>query len=101
MKTKNAVLVVLLSVVFSGSSLGAAQKPSRGTRVPVTIETNGQSKGVQLNMRKPLSSDGFLSLGQYDLNEGEAVAVVLSTEKSGGAIQADAIQIIATDKLPE
>jgi hypothetical protein len=43
---------------------------------------------------KPSVAGTFVSLGQFDLKAGDAVAVTVSTEDAQGIVHADAIQIV-------
>jgi hypothetical protein len=68
---------------------------NRGTRVPVTIECASGRTVVRVNMReRPPLENGFISLGKFRLSKGEPVRVVVSSEDAGGAVHADAVQIL-------
>jgi hypothetical protein len=71
---------------------------NRGTHVPVTVQTAGQSKSLAVNMRQePPLENGFLSLGAFELQERETISVTLSGEDAGGLVHADAIQVVPAD----
>jgi hypothetical protein len=71
---------------------------NRGSQVPVSVRANGKLNQLAIDMReKPPLDHGFISVGQYELQKGEAVTVVLSTENSGGFVHADAVQIVRID----
>ncbi len=68
---------------------------NRGTRVPVAIECASGRTVVRVNMReRPPLDNGFISLGKFRLAKGESVRVVVSSEEAGGAVHADAVQIL-------
>jgi hypothetical protein len=66
---------------------------NRGDHVPVIVETKAESKEIAVNMKQPPAEDGFISLGQFELQAGEKLSVTLSTKNSGGTVHADAVQI--------
>ena len=69
--------------------------PNRGKTVPVTIESAAGTKTVRVDQTQtaPLEH-GFLSVGQLTLRAGEAAAVTIGTDKAGGLVHADAVQIV-------
>lgn len=69
---------------------------NRGDRVPVHVDLgNGNLTKTRLNMQvKPPLKSGFISLGEFQLDAQQTVAVVLSTEDAGGHVHADAVQVI-------
>jgi hypothetical protein len=68
---------------------------NRAPNAPVTVRAGEATKRVEINMRqKPPLKDGFVSLGQFDLQKGDHVSVTLSTEGAGGFVHADAVQIV-------
>ncbi len=71
---------------------------NRGDQVPVSIETKAESKALTVNMKQPPDDDGFVSLGQFELQAGETISVTLSTNNSGGTVHADAVQIRKAQK---
>ncbi len=73
---------------------------NRGNHVPVLVETQtGGRKSLEIDMqKKPPIAEGFISLGQYNLAEEEPASVVLSTEKAGGYVHADAVQVVEVGK---
>ncbi len=71
---------------------------NRGSRVPVSIQTNGQSDSVEVNMRKAPEEDGFISIGKFELKEGQPLSVVMTTKNAGGFAHADAVQLLRVDE---
>lgn len=68
---------------------------NRGDRVPVSIDTNGTSISTLVNMKQePPLKNGFVSLGRFELTQGQPAAVTLSTKDAGGHVHADAVQIL-------
>jgi hypothetical protein len=68
---------------------------NRAHRAPVTIETAAGTRTVRIDQREtPPLPNGFISVGQVELKEKEAVSVVISTDGAGGTVHADAVQII-------
>lgn len=68
---------------------------NRGATVPVALESPAGEKRFEVNMKKEPAIDGkFMSLGTVDLKAGESVTVTLSTEKAGGNVHADAVQLV-------
>ncbi len=68
---------------------------NRGKSVPVTITAGTTKKEVRINMKEKAAIDNaFVSLGEYNLKAGDAVSVLLSTDRAGGIVHADAIQIL-------
>ena len=68
---------------------------NRGNRVLAKVEAGSNKKDLRINMReKPTIADAFVSLGEFQLNAGETVAVVLSTEGANGNVHADAVQFL-------
>ena len=49
-------------------------------------------------MKQKPPSDGFISLGQFDLSKGDLVSVVLATKNAGGVVHADAVQIVRVNE---
>ncbi|NOY41673.1 MAG: FAD-dependent oxidoreductase [Planctomycetes bacterium] len=71
---------------------------NRGTTVPVSVVINDHVTKTTVNMRKqPPLEHGFVSLGKFDLQQGEPIAIVLRTEDAGGAVHADAVQVVRID----
>jgi len=68
---------------------------NRGRQVPVSVHTGRKAHSMSLDMKiPPPLKTGFISLGQFELREGEAVSVVLATHNTGGFVHADAVQIV-------
>lgn len=70
---------------------------NRGTQVPVAIELGQQSTKMQIDMTKPPGEDGFVSLGEFDLKQGDPISVELTTKGARGNVHADAIQILSVN----
>ncbi|MBA4015583.1 MAG: NADH-dependent oxidoreductase [Pirellula sp.] len=69
---------------------------NRGSAVPVTIEIAGRKHTATIDMREPPPlKGGFVSVGQFDVQRGDAVAVTLSAVGVKGNVHADAVQILA------
>ena len=71
---------------------------NRGTRVPVAVQTRKGTDEVLLDMTKPPTNTGFVSLGHFQLIKDEPIAIVVSTENAGGYVHADAVQIVQIDE---
>ena len=92
------------SVRFEFNALSAGQHDvriayqpheNRGDRVPVTVSSKSGDHVVRVNMqKKPPIKYGFISLGKFDFEAGESVAVTLTTEDAGGLVHADAVQVL-------
>lgn len=67
---------------------------NRGTTVPVSVNAGGKSVDVIVNMKTPPGDQGFISLGQFDLEQDDVITATISTKKSGGIVHADAIQLV-------
>ncbi len=71
---------------------------NRASQAPVTVETAGGAKTLRIDMRKkPPLENSFVSLGRFKLKQGQAGAVVVSTQDAKGVVHADAVQIIRVD----
>jgi hypothetical protein len=71
---------------------------NRGSHVPVTIKTAGETKTVKIDMRQePPLENGFISIGSYQLTKGESVSVVIAAKDAGGLAHADAVQVLRAD----
>ncbi len=69
---------------------------NRGSTVPVLVSASGTVKTQQINMKKPAPlKNGFISLGIFDLKQGEEGYVEIRANGAGGNAHADAIQIVA------
>ena len=69
---------------------------TRGKSVPITITFGSTKKEVRINMKeKATIANAFVSLGEFDVKLGDTISVVQSTEKAGGFVHADAIQILS------
>lgn len=68
---------------------------NRGKTVPVTVKVGDETKTTRVDMTaKPPINDGFISVGQYQLEKGTPVTVTIGTDKAGGNSHADAVQIV-------
>ena len=68
---------------------------NRGKSVPVTIAIGSTKREVRVNMKEKAAIDNaFVSLGTFRVNAGDTVSITLSTEKAGGFVHADAVQIL-------
>ena len=68
---------------------------NRGKSVPVTVAIGSTKKEVRINMTEKAAIDNaFVSLGVFNAKAGDMISVVQSTEKAGGIVHADAIQIL-------
>ncbi|RMG32087.1 MAG: FAD-dependent oxidoreductase [Planctomycetota bacterium] len=73
--------------------------PNRGTAVPVHISMPSGEQVVRVNMReKPPLPQGFIELARVVLRSGQKVRVTLKTEKAGGIVHADAVQLLPLDR---
>ncbi len=69
---------------------------NRGPTVPVTVHSADGEKTIRINMREaPPLEHGFISLGEFSFQAGEAAAVVVSGESAGGNAHADAVQVLS------
>ncbi|GIW99952.1 MAG: NADH-dependent oxidoreductase [Pirellulaceae bacterium] len=66
--------------------------PNRGTRVPVVIESPGQTMETAVDMTKPPPDSGWIEIGRIDANIGDPLRVTIGTERAGGITHADAVQ---------
>jgi hypothetical protein len=63
--------------------------------VPVKVQTADGDAMQRIDMRKsPPIDGGFISLGEFDLSKGEEASVVVSAQKAGGNVHADAVQVV-------
>ncbi len=71
---------------------------NRGATVPVVVKAGEKEVRHAVNMKeKPPVDGGFISLGNVDLKAGETVSVTLSTDKAGGNVHADAVQLVPAE----
>lgn len=71
---------------------------NRGRNVPVSIMTGSTTVEVHVDMTQPPKVlQRFHSLGEFELVADQSVAVMLSTEESGGIVQADAVWLSKTN----
>lgn len=68
---------------------------NRGTAVPITVEVAGKKTTAAINMReKPPLKNGFIAVGQFDVQRGDAISVTISCAGAKGFVHADAVQIV-------
>ena len=66
--------------------------------MPVTVQTSAGATLIRVNMKQaPPLKYGFISLGLFELQQGEAVSVVIATEGAGGLAHADAVQVVRAE----
>ena len=71
---------------------------NRASAAPVAVTTTGHTEQVTIDMREePPLEQAFISLGEFELAEGEKGAVTLTTEGAGGFVHADAIQVLPAE----
>lgn len=69
---------------------------NRGKNVPVTVHIGSEKKEFRINMtEKAAIANAFVSLGEFHVKTGDTISVIQSTDKSGGIVHADAIQILS------
>jgi hypothetical protein len=75
--------------------LGYQPHENRGANVPVAVLVEDQTQNFRINMReKPAIAGTFKSLGNFQVREGQTLAVVLTTDDAQGNVHADAVQIL-------
>jgi len=92
-----SVLFNVLAPAHAKYEVRIAYQPhkNRGTMVPISIESGGQTQKVIVDMTKPPTSDkGFHSIGFVELTKGQNCKVRIDTKNAGGTVHADAIQLI-------
>ncbi len=68
---------------------------NRGKSVPVTVAIGASKKEIRVNMREKAAIDNaFVSLGVFNAKAGDVISIVQSTDKAGGIVHADAVQIL-------
>jgi hypothetical protein len=67
---------------------------NHGPTIPVKVIAGAKTVTSKINMQKPAGEDGFASLGVFELKKDDVIAVELGTEDAGGAIYADAMQVL-------
>ena len=64
--------------------------------MPVTVSVSGTTRTQPIDMRQPAPlPHNFISLGTFDLQQGEEGSVEIKADGAGGNAHADAIQIVA------
>lgn len=68
---------------------------NRGKTVPVSVTTPHGSSDQRINMTKPAPlENGFIPVGQFDLQKGDRIKVTIGTQSAGGNAHADAVQLV-------
>lgn len=68
---------------------------NRTQKARITIEQGIESKTIYLDLTKaPTLQHGFVSLGEFDLKQGQPTAITMSHGNSIGNLCADAVQIL-------
>lgn len=71
---------------------------NRATNTPVTIRSSQGTKTVKINQRvKPPLAHGFISLGTFNFEKDQPIAVIMSNSGVDGNVHADAIQILPSE----
>ncbi len=69
--------------------------PNRGKQVPVRVQAGSRDETRRLDLRnEPPLPDGFLSLGEFVLGDGDSCLVTISTGDAQGLATADAVQFL-------
>ncbi|MCR9197300.1 MAG: FAD-dependent oxidoreductase [Planctomycetaceae bacterium] len=75
--------------------LGYLPHENRGKAVAVTVFVGGAAKEMKVNMTQPAPlKHGFISLGQFELKQGEVARVEVSARQAQGNAHVDAIQVV-------
>ena len=68
---------------------------NRGSQVAVDVIAGDETTTLKIDMRKkPPLSDNTISLGQYDLQKGQSLAVEVRAGDARGHAHADAVQVV-------
>jgi hypothetical protein len=68
---------------------------NRGRNVPVAIVAGTKRQELRINMQlKAPIKDAFVSLGEFNIKNGDEISIVVSTEAAGGLAHADAVHIL-------
>jgi len=72
---------------------------NRGTQVPVTVSVGGKvARQLKIDMTKPAPLEhGMISLGTYDVEKGDKVAVKVIALGAGGNVHVDAVQFLPVE----
>ena len=71
---------------------------TRATNVPITILHAAGETTIHVNERRPPPIDShFISLGQFDFEQGNQGYVIVATSNTDGHVIADAVQFILVD----
>ena len=64
-------------------------------QVPVRVQAGARDETQRLDLRQePPLPDGFLSLGEFTLGDGDSCLVTISTGDAQGLATADAVQFL-------
>ncbi|HWL09656.1 MAG TPA: FAD-dependent oxidoreductase [Planctomicrobium sp.] len=68
---------------------------NRAKAAPVTVTVAGVANAQRLNLsQNPPIDGGFVSLGKFNVQKGDRVTVLVSTDDAKGTVHVDAIQIL-------
>lgn len=71
---------------------------NRGTKVPVAVAIGEQVTRHSINMKQTPPVKGIaISLGKVELKAGQSCIVTVSTERAGGFVHADAVQLLPVE----
>ncbi|MCY3024149.1 MAG: FAD-dependent oxidoreductase, partial [Planctomycetota bacterium] len=71
---------------------------NRATNTPVSVISAEGTKTVRVNQRAPAPlPNGFVSLGVYRFEAGQAGAVVIANDQVDGIVHADAVQVLPAE----
>jgi hypothetical protein len=78
--------------------VSALAHENRASKAKVTVSRKAGDSEHSVNMKEkaPLENN-FVSVGKFDLKNGEAVSVIISTEGANGTVHADAVQVLAVE----
>jgi hypothetical protein len=74
----------------------AHENRASNAKVTVSRKSNSSTHTVNLREKAPLENN-FVSVGKFDLKNGEPVSVIISTDGANGTLHADAVQVMAVE----
>lgn len=74
----------------------AHENRASNAKVMVSRKSDSSTHSVNLREKAPLENN-FVSVGKFDLKNGEPVSVIISTDGANGTLHADAVQVIAVE----